>query len=93
MIERVWECIVRNQGKEFQQIRGKIFTYKIKGKSISLDTTNYTIPKSHIEKALSRYPFENTTVIQDLIAPSYIYAIMMDEKVRKIITEKTRSVE
>lgn len=79
--ELVWTRIVENQGQEFHQIQGKVFTYKIQGNSIDLQTTNRKIPKSDIEDALLLCPIKTTTELQHLQAPSYIYAIMMDDRI------------
>lgn len=81
-IEVIWERICNNEGEVFHQIKGKEFTYKIKGNSVKLSTTNYNIAKSTFEKALEFVPFENTVSIQHLSAPSYLYAILMDKRIR-----------
>lgn len=36
-----------------------------------------------IEKALERVPLKNTVAVQDLLAPSYIYGILMDARIRE----------
>ncbi|HCQ91503.1 MULTISPECIES: hypothetical protein [unclassified Clostridium] len=83
-VEIIWSRIVENIGREFIQIRGRIFTYELKGSSsIRPNTTNRIISKSQIEKALEFVPLENTAKIQNLQAPSYIYAILMDDRIRK----------
>lgn len=80
--EIIWERICQNEGKVFCQIRGKEFTYTVKGNYIKLSTTNYNVAKSVIEKALEFVPLENTVSIQHLSAPSYLYAILMDKRIR-----------
>ncbi|MDK0710143.1 hypothetical protein P5E62_13080 [Clostridium perfringens] len=85
-IELIWKRIVENEGKEFRQKRGKIFTYSLIGKNtIKLSTTNRSISKSEFEKALNFVPLDKTTIIKSLQAPSYIYGILMDERIRKEI--------
>ena len=81
-IEIVWERVVKHTGEPFTQIRGKQFTYRIKGSTILPSTTNQVISKSEIEKALDFVPMENTVEIQHLRGPSYIYAILMDARIR-----------
>ena len=81
-IETIWEKICENEGQSFYQLRGKEFTYAVNGNSIKLSTTNYNIAKSTIEKALEFVPLENTVPIQHLSAPSYLYAILMDNRIR-----------
>ena len=83
-IELIWKRIVENEGKEFKQKREKIFTYSLIGKNtIKLSTTNRSISKSQFEKALNFVPLDKTTIIQNLQAPSYIYGILMDDRIRK----------
>lgn len=79
--EIIWNRIVINEGETFHQIKGKPFTYKIHGNVIDLQTTNRKIPKTDIQKALLLAPLESTAVVQHLQAPSYIYAIIMDERI------------
>ena len=79
---RVWDLIVSHQGQVFRQIRGGEFTYGVDGNHLTLDRTNWNIPRSHIEEALDLVPLKNTVVVQHLFAPSYIYAILMDDRVR-----------
>lgn len=81
-IEIIWERICENEGSTFYQLKGKEFTYTVKGNYIKLSTTNYNVAKSTFEKALEFVPFENTVPIQHLSAPSYLYAILMDKRIR-----------
>jgi hypothetical protein len=83
-IEEVWARISVNAGSEFRMIRGETFHYTIVGKNVALDRTNYQIPKSEFEKALAFVPLENTTAISRLRAPAYLYAILMDDRIRQI---------
>ena len=78
----VWTRIEAHAGETFTQIRGGQFTYAIEGDSLDLDRTNQKVPRSHIEQALALVPLPNTVPVQHLRAPSYIYAILMDERIR-----------
>lgn len=80
-IEVVWERICNHEGEIFRQMRGKEFTYTVNGNYIKLSTTNYNVAKSTFEKALEFLPLENTVPIQHLSAPSYLYAILMDNRI------------
>ncbi|MDF1597480.1 MAG: hypothetical protein P1T08_15485 [Acidimicrobiia bacterium] len=80
--DAVWRRIVNHSGHTFHQLRGKPFTYEARGRTIYLEATNRMISRTAIEKALERVPLENTVVVQDLSAPSYIYGILMDPRVR-----------
>lgn len=80
--ELIWQRIVDEVGNEFRQIRGKSFTYKLSGnKAIVPSTTNYLIPKTQFEKAWQRMPVKGPGALQDLIAPSYLYAILADPRI------------
>ena len=82
-IEIIWARIKHHEGEIFRQIRGGEFTYTIIGNSLKPNKTNITIPKSDVKKALEFIPLSDTTKIQDLQGPSYIYAILMDKRIRK----------
>jgi hypothetical protein len=81
-INLIWERIVLHQGMMFHKIRGEPFTYNVQGNVIALNSTNQNIPKSEINRALYRMPLDSTQAVQDLRAPSYIYAILMDNRIR-----------
>jgi hypothetical protein len=64
-------------------MRGRPFTYTATGRTIQLHSTNRMISRTAIEKALARCPLENTVAVQDLSAPSYIYALLTDSRIRR----------
>lgn len=80
--ERVWNRILMHSGETFYQLRGKPFIFQARGRTIYLQTTNRMISRTAIEKALNRVPLANTAAVQDLSAPSYIYGILMDARIR-----------
>lgn len=82
-IESVWANVLTHEGEVFRQIRGGEFTYRVKGNMICPSRTNVQISKKLLEKALAFFPLSNTTKIQHLRGPSYIYAILMDERVHR----------
>jgi hypothetical protein len=82
-IETVWARISANAGSEFRMVKGETFRYVIVSKRIALDRTNHHIAKSHVEKALAYVPLKNTIVIGHLRAPAYLYAILMDDRIRQ----------
>ena len=53
------------------------------GNAVRLSTTNYNVGKGTFEKALQLMPLSNTVPIQNLPAPSYVYAILMDDRIRQ----------
>ncbi len=81
--ETIWHRIEALEGETFRQIRGKKFTYKIVGNSLALDSTNQSISQKQLEDAFELLPLEDTISVQHLRAPSYIYAILMDPRVRR----------
>ncbi|MEO2076629.1 MAG: hypothetical protein ABGX20_14765 [Bacillus sp. (in: firmicutes)] len=83
MIDVVWQRIIENEGQVFMQIRGGEFTYKVSGNTIKLSRTNRTVAKSTFVEALKFVPLENTVPLQPLQAPSYLFAILMDNRIRK----------
>lgn len=82
-IAEVWPRIVHHQGEVFTQIRGGEFTYVVNGPNLKLDRTNWFIRRADIEQALDLVPLRNTVVVSHLNAPSYIYAILMDDRIRQ----------
>lgn len=82
-IAPVWDRIKNKAGSEFHMIRGAAFRYAVVAGHVVPDRTNHQIPKSHFEKALALVPLENTAKIQNLRGPSFIYAILMDARIRQ----------
>jgi hypothetical protein len=78
----VWNRIEAHAGDEFTTVTGKAFTFVVEHGAVRTSRTNRQIPRSDFEKALALVPLENTVVLQDLQGPSYVYAILMDERVR-----------
>ena len=81
-VEIVWSRIKHREGEVFYQIRGKEFTYTITGNYLN-PPTNRKIPKSNFKEALKLLPLSGTTKIHHLQGPSYIYAILMDKRIRQ----------
>jgi hypothetical protein len=80
-IEQVWGRISSHAGETFRQIRGGEFTYDVSGDYVRLHRTNRSIPRKNFEEALRYYPLKNTAPVQHLQGPSYVYAILMDERI------------
>ena len=83
MIEILWERIIENEGQTFKQIKGGEFTYTVKGNVIELSRTNRSVSKNTFMEALKYVPLVNTVPLQHLQAPSYLFAILMDSRIRK----------
>lgn len=83
LIDVIWPRIVALEGATFTQLRGGEFHYRAADSYLELDRTNHNVPRAHIAEALRRWPLTGPGQLQDLRAPSYIYAILTDQRVRK----------
>ena len=81
--ETVWNRILAFQGEEFRQIRGGTFTYTVEGDYVVPNRTNWRFPKKQIEEAYKLMPVSSTKQLQHLYGPSYLYAILMDGRIRQ----------
>ncbi len=81
--ETVWGRIIACEGERFHQVRGGEFTFEVLGNLLRLDRTNQNLPKSVVETALRRVPLSGTSAVHDLRGPSYLYAILMDPRIRQ----------
>ena len=72
--EVVWQRILRYAGSEFRQVRGKPFTYWVRGpRTLTLDTTNRSISRAAVQRALARWPVNGRPgELNDITAPSYL---------------------
>ncbi|WP_258297655.1 hypothetical protein [Paenibacillus peoriae] len=77
----VWQKIIELEGEEFWQVRGKGFNYKVSGNTLFLSTTNYSISRSQVEAAWKRMPVEKPSQLKDLVAPSYLFALLTDTRI------------
>ena len=69
-------------GEEFQQKRGRRFTCVVMGNRLNPRTTNRYLPRSHCARALALVPLSGPGDIQHLLGPSYLYGILMEERIR-----------
>ena len=79
----IWNRIRDHAGEVFTQIRGQNFTYVFQGSHINPSTTEQNLPRAHFEEAYGLVPLKNTSRVQHLRGPSYIFAILMDHRIRK----------
>lgn len=80
--ELVWKRIEAHSSEVFTQIRGGEFSYQTHDGYIELDRINQNIALTDFEKAYYLLPLSNTVPVQHLRGPSYIYAILMDSRIR-----------
>lgn len=77
--DTVWARIKAGSGEEFRQIRGKTFTYEVRGSAVIPEGVNQNIPRAHFEAALELLPLGRTVPIQHFRGPSYIYAVLISQ--------------
>ena len=77
----VWSRIKKHEGDTFKTITGLEFSYSIDGDYIIPSRTDWKIPNSHIVTLLDRVPLKDTTEIQDVMGPSYLWGILNDERI------------
>ncbi len=82
VIDEVFDRIVANEGSTFRQVRGETFTYTVSGQSIRLSRTNRMVGKGEFAKALQKCPLSGPGQISDVQAPSYVFAILTDDRIR-----------
>jgi len=78
----VWRRIEQHAGEKFRQLGGRPFSYQIRSGCVIPTTTRRQIHRSQFAQALKLVPLENTVPVHHLQGPSYIYAILMDSRIR-----------
>ena len=85
-IENIWNNIIKNEGHEFSTKTGKRFTYSmLSNNTISLTHASHPRAKCHISKnyfeiAITRFPLQKTTQLNDLGGYPYIFGILTDTR-------------
>jgi hypothetical protein len=82
-IEALWSRLAEHQGETFTQIRGSEFTYQLTDRALLPDRTDWAISKAAFAEALDLVPLANTVPVQHLSGPSYLYATLMDPRIRQ----------
>lgn len=82
-IDDVWQRIQAHAGQQFRQIRGQAFTYEAHEGYLVPSTTEQNLAKSQFAAALELVPLKNSASIQHLRGPSYLFAILMDQRIRQ----------
>lgn len=86
LLEAVWSRIEKNQGERFQTRKGLSLTYKVEGNGIWFfrdgERINRKLTRTQVEEAISRCPLRSTTEIKDLMDYPYLFAILMDPRIR-----------
>lgn len=83
-ISEIWPRIRAHQNEQFHLKLGKKFAYTVDGNILTLDCfPDYPVHAGQFEKALTRVPLAGPNGINDLRAPSYVWAILHDARVRQ----------
>ena len=82
-IDDVWLRIKTHAGEDFTLIGGANFQYEVPGGYLRPIGRVRHLSKTNFSKALDRLPLANTTSVSDLQGPSYVYAILMDSRIRR----------
>lgn len=84
--ETVWIEIQKHQGEQFHTSRGLPFTYEVEGSGIwffrNRKRVNRKLTRAQAEIAISRCPLKSTTEIKDLMDYPYLFAVLMDRRIR-----------
>ena len=77
-MESIWENIKRHAGEVFCTVSGLEFTYQVVGEKLIHTRSKVAISKSAFEKAIVLNPQKPSDLHNDVVGPSYIYAIISD---------------
>lgn len=84
--ELVWQRLNAFCGEEFRTQRGLAVSYQIEGDGIWFfrdgERVNRKLSRRQVEVGVSRCPLKSTTEIKDLIDYPYLFAVLMDSRIR-----------
>lgn len=82
-IDTVWARIEARAGEPFVTKTGKEFTYEVKAGCLIPKGRNRRAPRTDVAKALRLVPLIGPgEITQYLQCPAYIYAVLMDSRIR-----------
>jgi hypothetical protein len=85
--ESVWRRIRSHQGEEFKTATRLPFTYAVERAGIWFfrdgRRINRKLTRTQVEKAITRCPLTSTTEIKDLMDYPYLFALLMDARIRR----------
>jgi hypothetical protein len=85
--ESVWHRIKSHQGEEFRTATQLPFTYEVEGAGMWLFRNgrriNRKLSRTQVDKAITRCPLTSTTEIKDLMDYPYLFALLMDGRIRR----------
>ena len=84
--ESVWSRIKSYQGEEFKTATRLPFTYEVEASGIWFfrngQRINRKLTRTQLDRAIARCPLRSTTEIKDLMDYSYLFALLMDARIR-----------
>jgi len=84
--ETVWRRMEKFQGEQFYTRRGLPFAFELEGNGIWFfrdgKRINRKLTRTQVEAAISRCPLKSTTEIKDLMDYAYLFAVLMDRRIR-----------
>jgi hypothetical protein len=84
--DEIWARIERYQGEEFYTASQLPVTFRVEGNGIWFfregRLINRKATRTQVEVAISRCPLKTTTEIRDLIDYPYLFAVLMDRRIR-----------
>ena len=86
LLDAVWRRVVKHQNRQFQTVRGLPFTFAVEGTGIWFfrdgKRVKRKLTRAQFAVALSRCPPTRTTVIKYLMDYPYLFAVLMDGRIR-----------
>src|ERR1700733_13805822 len=86
ILDAVWQRVAAHAGEQFQAVRGLPFTFEVEGSGIWFfrdgKRINRKLTRPQFGVAVSRCPLRSTTEIKDLMDYPYLFALLMDERIR-----------
>ena len=86
LLKAIWSRIEKNQGEPFHTKKGLPLTYEVEGNGIWFFRDGKRIERkltrTQVNVAISRCPLKSTTEIKDLMDYPYLFAVLMDPRVR-----------
>jgi hypothetical protein len=84
--DSVWHRIKSHEGEDFKTTTGLPFKYEVDGAGIWFfrdgRRINRKLTRTQVEVAITRCPLTSTTEIKDLMDYSYLFALLMDARIR-----------
>jgi len=87
LTQAIWRRIEQHQRERFETSRGLPFTFEVEGAGIWFfrdgRRINRKLARGQVEQAIQRCPLQSTTEIKDLMDYAYLFALLMDPRIRE----------